>query len=98
MKPSHVGGLALVFMIGSGAAVYAVTPEGGFGAKPAENASSSEQAPDGDRADGPAGDTPKRGSDPSLFVDEKTVRVEARLGNHETPTQGGETFVMLELK
>ncbi len=98
MKPSHVGGLALVFMIGSAAAVYAVTPEGGFGAKPPEGAGASEQPTDGERAGGPATDRSKRESDPSLFVDEKTVRVEARLGNHETPAQGGETFVMLELK
>ena len=85
-------------MIGSAAAVYAVTPEGGFGANPPETANPSEEGSDGDRPDAAAGDASGRGSDPALFVDEKTVRIEARLGNHETPARGGETFVMLELK
>jgi Ca-activated chloride channel family protein len=80
-------------MVASGATVYAVTPPGGFGTE-AQNAESA--PPDGSATDGAT--SPAERANTALFVDEKTVRVEARLGHAEMPKQGGESFVMVELK
>jgi Ca-activated chloride channel family protein len=96
MKMSQVGGLATILMIATGATVYAITPDGGFGRSPARAASPAVESTD---TAGSRGEEREEDRDRASFVDDKTVRVEARLGHRATPRQGGaDTYVLLELK
>lgn len=83
-------------MFVTAATVYAVTPDGGFGRTEA----ASNQAPSSSESESAAtsSDEPTE-TNPALFVEEKAVRVDARLGHHVTSsTTGVETYVMIELK
>ncbi len=97
MQAKQVGGLAVVLMLATGATVYAVTPEGGFA--PQKPAATDSTPPPADALAGDGAKEKGKAKSPSLFVDEKAVRVEARLGHRDTPSQGSaETYVMLELR
>lgn len=86
-------------MLATGATVYAITPDGGFGR--VEVGSTVAASPTESPTDSAGASEPREPAEknPALFVDEKAVRVDARLGHQVTSSSGGvETYVMLELK
>lgn len=99
MKAFHVALLSCLGMFGVGGAVFAVTPEGGFGAT-AERPSASEGADDSSSSS--VGSTDAQGPTKqtgSTFLAGTTVQLEGRVGHSALlASNPDETYVMLEVR